>query len=473
MWMPDITGVSGPKYLSISAALARDIDAGRLQPGDRLPPQRELAEALALDLGTITRAYAEARRTGLIDADGRRGSFVLDPASRRTVTPPDPAPPQPRELSAEIAPFDTGMNLPPLPAGSTLGTRYAAALQTVLDGPAAANRLQYQPAGGAQQDRIAGTQWLALRGIPADADNVLVTCGGQNALHAVATALLNPGDAVACGGATYPGWLAIARRRGLRLVPLAMDDQGICPDALDQACRENDLRALYVVPGNDNPTTATMGAERRATIANLARSHDIALIEDDAYGWLNPQPLPPLAALAPERCWHIASLAKIISPALRIAFLRAPDLRHGWRLGADMHETAIMPPPLNSAIATAWLNDGSWATLVDEVRQECRARQQITRSILPGGSFHAADDGYHLWVPLPAGMPAPALITALAPTGLSVISGESFSAAPDNPPAPALRISIGGSLSRDQLTRALHLLDTLLHHSGARITPLV
>ncbi|MFC4256167.1 aminotransferase class I/II-fold pyridoxal phosphate-dependent enzyme [Altererythrobacter xixiisoli] len=465
MWVPEIHDVAGPRYLAISAALARDIAAGRLRAGDRLPAQRDLAEALALDLGTITRAYAEARRTGLIDADGRRGSFVRAPVAGAT------QPASGAGLSAEIAPFDTGMNLPPLPADSTLGARYAASLQAILDGPAAANRLQYQPAGGAQVDRVAGARWLGLRGIPADADTVLVTSGGQNALHAIATALLKPGDAVGTGCVTYPGWLAIARRRGQRVVPLAMDEEGICPDALDRACAAEGLRALYLVPGNDNPTTATMGAERRAGIVEVARRHDIAVIEDDAYGWLSAAPTVPLAALAPERVWHVASLAKIISPALRIAYLRAPDLGHGWRLGADMHETAIMPPPLNSAIATQWLEDGSWARLVEEVRQECHARQQIVREILPPGSYRAAKDGYHLWVPLPPAMPAHAVMAALAPTGLSVVSGEGFAAGPDV--AAALRVSIGGSLSREQLARALALLDTLLHHSGPRLAPLV
>lgn len=365
------------------------------------------------------------------------------------------------------------MNLPPLPGGSTLGTRYAASLQAVLDGPAAANRFQYQPAGGARVDRAAGARWLSLRGIPADADNVLVTSGGQNALHAIATALLNPGDAVGTGCVTYPGWLAIARRRGLRLVPLAMDDEGITPEALGHACANDGLRALYLVPGNDNPTTATMGAERRARIVEVARRHDIALIEDDAYGWLNEEPPVPLATLAPERVWHVASLAKIISPALRIAYLRAPDLGHGWRLGADMHETAIMPPPLNSAVASAWLADGSWAELVGEIREECRVRQEIARGILPQGSYRAAAEGYHLWVPLPASLPAYAAIATLAATGLSVVDGNSFAAGPATSDAAALRISIGGSLSHDQLGRALTLLDTLLHHSGARMNPMV
>ncbi|MBW8754356.1 MAG: PLP-dependent aminotransferase family protein, partial [Sphingomonadales bacterium] len=402
-WLPDIGRDAGPKYLSISAALERDIDAGRLRPGDRLPPQRELADALGVDLGTVTRAYAEARRLGLIDADGRRGSFVREAAL----------------APVQIAPFDTGMNLPPLPLRSSLPERYAADLRDVLAGTAAANRLQYQPSGGAPQDRQAGADWLVSRGIQADEDNVLVVSGGQTALHAIASATLQPGDAVCTGPFVYAGWLAIARRLGLRIVPVAADDQGIDPSALERACAEQPIRALYVVPSNDNPTTVTLGLERRRAIAEVARQYDLHLIEDDAYGPLRSDPLPPLATFAPERTWHVASLSKIISPALRVAYLRAPSLRDALRLVADVHETTIMAPPLNVALATKWLGDGTWVDLVSEVRAECVLRQTIVAETLPLGSFRADPEGYHLWIPLSGELAPAELIGALAASGLS------------------------------------------------------
>ncbi|RZK02597.1 MAG: PLP-dependent aminotransferase family protein [Novosphingobium sp.] len=458
MWLPEITGSAGPKYLSISAALGRDIAAGTLRPGDRLPPQRELAEALRIDLGTVTRAYAEARRLGLIDADGRRGSFVREPDNAFS--------------GEQVAPFDTGMNLPPLPLRSSLPERYAEALREVLAGPTAAMRLQYQPGGGAPLDRQAGADWLAERGIPAHEDTVLVVSGAQTALHAIANAALEPGDAVCTGRFVYPGWLAIARRLGLQIVPLPGDDQGIDPEALDRACTDGTVRAVYLVPSNDNPTTATMDLARRQAIVAVARRHDIKIIEDDAYGRLGADPLPPLASLAPERTWHVASLSKIVSPALRVAYLRAPSLRDAWRLAADVHETTVMAPPLNVAAASQWLRDGTWSQLVGEVRAECVARQAIVAELLPADSYRADPEGYHLWIPL-AGDIAPAeLAAALAPAGLSAVASETF-AADRAETARGIRVSIGGSLGRDRLARALELLDALLHHRGSRALPLV
>jgi DNA-binding transcriptional MocR family regulator len=461
-WRPEIDVAAGPVYLSICAAMGRDIEAGRLNPGDRLPPQRELAEALGIDPGTVTRAYSEARRRGLIEAEGRRGSFVLE-RHRASALP----------SWAEIAPFDTGMNLPPIPAGSSFAERFADTVRDVLRGPAAANRMQYQPAGGAPVDRQAGAAWLSGRAIPASEENVLVTSGAQTALHAISNSILEPGDAVCTGPFVYPGWLSICLRRGMRIVRLEADAQGILPDSFARACHEDSIRAIYLVPTNENPTTATLPLARREAIAAIARQHDVAVIEDDPYCRLAATDIPPLASLAPERTWHVTSLSKMISPSLRIAYLRAPHVRDVLRLAADIHETTIMPPPLNMAVCTQWLQDGTWAHLVDQVRGECVARQEIVAGILPAGSYQAAREGYHLWVRTGAATNPLELMTLLQPLGVSIVSSESFSIGKDDIATRSIRLSIGGSLDREKLARALEMLDAILNHREGRISPLV
>lgn len=460
-WLPAIDPADGPMYLAICAALDRDIEAGRLNAGDRLPPQRELAEALGVDLGTVTRAYSEARRRGAIEAEGRRGSFVLERKHASAFSAP-----------TGMAPFDTGMNLPPIPADSSFAERFADTVRDVLRSPAAANRMQYQPAGGAPADRQAGAGWLAERGIAASEDNVLVTSGAQTALHAISNSILEPGDAVCTGPFVYPGWLSICRRRGLRIVRLEADAEGMLPESFARACRENAVRAIYLVPTNENPTTATLPLERREAIAAIARQHDVFLIEDDPYCRLAATEIPPLASLAPERTWHVTSLSKMISPSLRIAYLRAPHVRDVLRLAADLHETTIMAPPLNMAVFTQWLQDGTWAHLVGQVRNECIARQEIVARILPADSYHAAREGYHLWVPTGSVNPLE-LMSLLQPLGASVVSSESFSVSKDDSETRSIRLSIGGSLDREKLTRILEMLDAILNHRKGRMSPLV
>ncbi|MGN8000730.1 PLP-dependent aminotransferase family protein [Sphingomonas sp. 22176] len=457
-WKPDIAGTLGPKYLAIAEAIARDIEGGALRPGDRLPPQRMLAELLGVDLTTITRAYGEAQRLGLIEGDGRRGSFVRNQAAQ----PPG---------IAYAEPADAGMNAPPEAGDRQLEKAFAASAASLLgraDGPAP---FHYQPRGGMGLARTAGAALLQERGIPAQEDSVLISAGGQHALHAVTSTELRPGDVLAVAAFVYPGLLAVARRYGLKLRVVASDGEGMLPEALAQACAEG-AAAAYVVPTNDNPTTATLGVARRAALAAVVRSHGIKLIEDDAYGLLPERPLPPLAALVPERCWHIASVSKILSPGLRVAWIAAPDIAAAWRLAADLHETAVMAPPLNVAVVADWLHGGSFDTLRAAVREEARARQAIARAVLRPGSFHAQDEGYHLWMPLPAGANPAEIVSALRPQGLAVVAGDAFAVAPSAAP-PALRISIGGSMPRDRLERALRLLDALTTPGATRKIALV
>ncbi|AHE52502.1 PLP-dependent aminotransferase family protein [Sphingomonas sanxanigenens] len=445
-WTPDLTAAHGPKYLAIAEALAHDVRTGRLAAGDRLPPQRALAEALGVDLTTITRAYGEAQRLGLIEGDGRRGSFV------RAAAAPAPA-------VALSEPVDTGMNAPPeIP--QLLAPAIQRTMAALLAHPHAAPPLHYQPTGGMAAVRAVGARLLGARGIACGEDDVLVTAGGQHALHAIVSAELRAGDAVGVAARTYPGFLALARRYALWLVPIAGDAGGIDPDALDAACREPGLRALYVVPTNDNPTTITLDLDRRRGIAAVAERHGLILIEDDAYGLLPEAPLPPLASLAPARTWHVASTSKILTPGLRVAWARAPDVGAAWRLAGDLHETAIMAPPLNAALVASWAEDGTLETLTAAVRAEAAARQAIVRATLAAGSYRAQPEGYHFWMDLPERGDPAGIVAALRPTGLSVVAGDAFAVDPAGA-TPALRVSIGGIIPRDRLERALALLRAL------------
>ena len=457
-WMPDIDGVAGPKYLAIAHAMMLDIKAGRLTAGGRLPPQRVLADALDIDLTTVTRAYGEAQRLGLIESDGRRGSFVRE---QRVETP--------KYARARLD--DAGMNAPPEQAGSLLSREYRRTAEALL-GDHESLSLSYPPRGGMPATREAGAQLLQKRGIPCLDDTVLVTAGGQHALHAIFSAELRAGDVLAVAGNVYPGVLALARRFDTRLVAIGSDSEGIDPDALDALCRTAELRGVYVVPTNDNPTTATMSVGRRKAIAAVARRHGLIVIEDDAYGLLPKDPLPPIASFAPEQSWHIASTSKILSPGLRVAWLCAPGVADAWRLAADVHDTAIMAPPLNAAIVARWVGDGLFERLVAEIRSEAAARQLLVRKWLHEGSFQAHETGYHLWVPLPADINGAAVMEALRPHGLSVVGGEAF-AVDRSAAAPALRISIGGALTRDRLEKGIRLLAALIGPEASARIPLV
>jgi DNA-binding transcriptional MocR family regulator len=454
-WLPDLSSAAGPKYLAIADAIERDIADGRLAAGTRLPPQRTLAEMLGIDLTTVTRAYSEAQRRSLIGGEGRRGSFVL----AKRVSP-----------DVEISqPVETGMNAPPAPSNNALADAWRAATDILLTQATTPPPFHYQPSGGMASVRAAGAALLRERGIEGATDTVVVTAGGQHGLHAIVSTAFKPGDVVAVAPFTYPGFLSLARRYGLRLVPVATDEQGIVPEALAEACRQEHVSGLYVIPTNDNPTTATMGQARREAIAQVAVATDLVVIEDDAYGLLPDALIQPLASLLPDRTFHICSTSKAISPGLRVAWVRAPNVGAAWRLAADLHETAIMAPPFNAAVVSVWLETGEFQRLAEGVRTEARVRQAIVAEALRSSGYFTQPYGYHFWLPLDPISDASLVIDALRPYGLSLSSSDAFSAARTKA-MPALRVSTGGLITREGLKSALALLSEM---TGANAPPKV
>jgi DNA-binding transcriptional MocR family regulator len=344
------------------------------------------------------------------------------------------------------------MNMPPEVNHGSLLAAWERTPSALLRAKHAGGRLHYVPAGGYETDRIAGVGILARIGLACHPDQIVVTAGSQNALHAIVSTALQRGDTVACGAHVYPGFLALALKAGLRLAPMARVDAA----ELEALCRRDRVAALYVVPTNDNPTTATLDAVQRADLADVARRHGVALIEDDAYGQLDKHPLEPLSSLAPELGWYIATTSKTISPALRVAHVRAPSLRHAMALAAEVHDSSVMAPPLNAALVTCWVEDGSYHRLIAETRAEATRRQAIAAETLPRNCYAAHPGGYHLWVPLCADRNAAQISASLAGVGMTALSADSFTSGNRN--APALRVSLGGAIDEPGIRRGLTML---------------
>lgn len=448
-WIADVSWVGGPKYLAIMDALEQAIRTGTLRPGERLPTQRDLARHLGIDLTTVTRAYGLARDAGLIDGAGKLGSFVRNGAGH----------------VMGAAAERSGMILPPQPAFGLLGEAMRTGLTRLLRAGGGSPLLQYQPVEGSVPDRRQAAMAFTARGLATAPEQVVLTAGGQNGLAAIVMTLMGRGDALCLGRSTYPGMLALARRIGLKLLPLDCDKGGVDPDAFARAAATGIVRALYIVPTNDNPTTATLDIERRHTLAAIARRHGVAIIEDDAYGLLPAKTLPSLAVFAPERTWHIASVSKIISPVLRVAHVRVPDGEDGNALALAAHDTAVMAPPINAALVTSWLRDGSFATLIEAVREEGVARQRIAARHLTRWNHAAHPEGYHIWLHLPDGVDPSVLAGMLGPAGLSIVAGSAFACVPDTAER-AVRLSIGGAIDHGQLDRAFARLAVLLGGEG-------
>ena len=440
-WVPTLSEWQGPAFLRIVDALTADVTSGRLVRGQRLPTHRALATALDLDLTTVTRAYGEARRRGLLEARVGQGTFVSETTARAASDLPTPAN------------IDLSMNLPPQPVEANLDQRIAQGLATIRTAAGFSALLSYSRPGGSIEEREAAAAWLELPN--AEPGRIVIFPGSQAIIFNAFLALTSPGDIVLTEALTFPGALAAARRLNIRLVGVAMDGEGVRPDALDDAIRRHAPKAVYLVPTQQNPTTATMGAGRRRMIADIIRRRDAVLIEDDVYGPLEPQ-LAPLATLIPEHTYYAASLAKCIAPALRVAYLLAPDSAAEAKMRGGLQATMQMPPSLMVALVTHWLRSGVANEIIKAIRSEAAARQQLASRFLKGVAYAARPASHHLWVPLPKHLDGANLIAHLLRNGLAVVGEDAF--AVDETAPRGIRVSLGAARNRADVSHALQVL---------------
>lgn len=448
-WVPTF-GTSGkPRYLEIADAIERDTQSGMLSAGDRLPPQRRLAEVLGLDFTTISRAYTEAQSRGLVESHVGRGTFIRE---RAVATGPAADPRRAREQ-------DLAMNLPPEPDDPALLAAMRAGLETV--GANLVPLLRYQSAIGSEMDRAAALSWLSMRGMVPNLDRIAVTPGAHATMVAVLHTLASPGDTILCEAITYPGLRSIAARAGLHLVGLPLDGAGILPDALSDAILKHEPKALYLNPTLHNPTTLTIPADRRMEIAEVLQRYRLPLIEDDAYGFVQPNAPAPFATLVPNLTWHIGGLAKCIGAGLRLAFTIAPDSRSSYQLAQTLRVGNVMASPLSMALVTRWIEDGTADRICRFIRAESAARQDIAEKVLHGFDFDADRHAFNIWLKLPVGVSRAELMGRMNGHGIGLMPSDAFTV--HGTPDEHVRICLGGPISREGLNNGLSFLANSLN----------
>lgn len=456
-WTPRIAGETAPLYIAIADAIAADAETGQLAPGTRLPTHRALAATLGVDVTTVSRAYAEAHRRGLVVGHVGRGTYVRGARSPSLA----PAPP---------ALIDLTVNLPPEPS-DVCDDAMRQALGELARAPAIAPLLAYAPAGGSREHREAGRLWCAERGVTAAIDRVLVGGGAQQALVAILSTHCEPGDAVLTEDLTYPGFLAAARMLRLRVIGVAIDSDGIVPDALLHACKTHRPKVVLMTPTLQNPTAGVMSVGRRRRIATVVRDRAVLLVEDDTYGPLAPNAPRPVAALVPELSYYVSSFSKAITPALRTAFVVAPTSAHATRVSRQLQATGWIASPIMAEISARWISSGMTTAIVADRRREAEARQTLLRAALglsrKAGSPHAL----HHWLELPRQWErAPDFVETLRRRGVLVTPGDAF-AVDATQPVRAVRVSLGAAANRPALSSALETIASVLREDPEPVRP--
>lgn len=429
-----------PAYQLIPDLIAEDLQQGRLAPRERLPPLRSLAETLALDYTTVVRGIALARERGLVASRPgmgtfTRGSFLGLPLRAGT--------------GAEMT-----MNQPPEIDGQAPMVALQESAAAFIGGAHLTDLMRYQDFGGTPHDRQVGAAWLRQWLQDVTADRTLLAPGIHSILLALVSLLVKPGRVLAVERLTYPGIKAIAAQLGTQLQPLDMDEQGLRPEAFEQACRTMAIGALHLCPNLQNPTTATLPIRRREQIADIALRHNVPVIEDDAYGMLPPAVPPPIADFAPGLTYYITGMSKWLGAGLRTAYVVSPSAAACQRAAGALRATSVMASPWTNALVTHWLESGRADDFLGALRAECVARSAITRELLAPLGVRMPTHAFHAWLPLPCADAAHAgLAASLQQLGIAAVASSAFST--DRDPPHALRLCLGGALTREDCGRAV------------------
>ncbi|MBC3921703.1 MULTISPECIES: PLP-dependent aminotransferase family protein [Pseudomonas] len=429
------------RYKSLVDTFAADIRSGKMPPGTRLPTHRQLAADHGLALVTASRVYTELEAMGLVSGETGRGTFV-----REISLPPGQGSGQ---MPVAAGMLDLNFNYPSLPGQAEL--LRTALRQLALSGDLEA-LLRYQPHGGRPHERAAFARHLLSRGLSVEADQVLLVSGAQHGLAVTMMALLKPGDVIAVDALTYSGFKVLAETLHLEVVAIPVTPVGPDLDALQALCRRRPVRAVYSMPTLHNPLGWVMGRNSREQLVAIARQYNLMIIEDAAYAFLAADAPPPVASLAPERTVYVGGLSKSVATGLRVGFVAAPN---EWvkPLERTIMATTWNVPGVMSAIAVAWIDDGTVAQLEAQKREDAQARQALAARVLKGLAYTSHPSSYFLWLPLAEDARADQVAMTLQREGVCVSTAEPFAVSAHVP--HALRLALG-SVAMPSLHEALH-----------------
>ncbi|MGY5452422.1 aminotransferase-like domain-containing protein [Agarivorans sp. MS3-6] len=445
----------GNKAAQIVEQLRELVASSSLLPGEKLPPQRHLAEWLEVTVGTISRAYTQAEQQGLIESRTGSGSYVKKMPDYQQ---------QWGSLKGDNQNIGLWQNTAFTQARaqhlSQLLQGYSQAgeqLDDLLDNDFSQNIIS---------QRQAMCSWTNQQGFHFKPEQLFFSYGAQHGLHLCLIAMDLVGERVLCESLCYPGLITLAKQLKIELKGLKLDQQGICPIDLLHHIEKFHPKALYLTPTLQNPTTAIMSEQRRLEIIEICQQHQVIIIEDDVCGLLPDQRPRSMVEIAPEQVIYLNSFSKGAFKGLRFAYLHAPKHLND-ALNSAIRGSVWNISPLLVDIAIQWIQAGHADQALIEQRRRVNQRAQLLHHHMAGLDYTYQPDGLHCWLKLPSGWRCAQFVEAARQQGVEVASAEHFVV--DNQASPnAVRLSLGQAESNLLLDEALAKLAILLN-SGPSI----
>lgn len=446
-WKPVLAPEAKPVYRFLAHQLEQDIINGLLLPGTRLPPQRELADFLDINVSTVSKAFKVCELKGLLSATVGSGTFVSFDALSNAYLLSDRKTPNVIELGATLPDPDSYE-----PLAGQLKSMFNEADLVKLFGYSRPNDMLWQ--------KDAAVKLMAKGGYETDIESILFANGGQNSIAAALAGLCKHGDKVGADPHTYPGLKTSAAMLGIQLVPIRQKNREMDEQALADACRNENLKGIYLVPDHHNPTTHRMSLPQRKALARIAREQNIFILEDATYHLMCPQRMPAVATYAPERTIYIASLSKTVAPGLRLAYVSVPE-SYRQALSNALYNINISVSPLMAELAARVIVSGKLDVMIDSHRKHTMARNRRVNQILSNYTCHGDDTSIFRWIQLPAGISGANFESLALERGVQVYGAERFTVG-NSLPENAVRMAVCAPETIAELECGLMILEKLL-----------
>lgn len=446
-WKPSINKTIKPIYKELARHLEKDILEGILISGTKLPPQRELADYLDLNVSTISKAFKVCELKGLLSATVGSGTYVSYDALSNVYLLEDTKPEHLIEMGATLPDNDS---FEPL----------IIQLKSMLQETDYAKWFGYGRAGESQWQKDAAIKLIRRGGFETTADHILFANGGQNAIAATLASLCKPGDRIGVDEHTYPGLKTVAAMLSVQIIPIKSENDEMSPTAFEDACKNDNIKGIYIIPDYHNPTATCMSVENRKSIAEIAIKYKQFVIEDASYHLLGQIPRPAVASFAPEEVIYIASLSKSLAPGLRLAYVAVPS-QFKELISKALYNLNIAVSPLLAELTARMIVSNQFEDLIWRHQEQNILRNQMLDHYLSDYICLGDRIGIFRWLLLPGKITGAEFEWLAAQNGVQLYAAERFVVG-NSCPDRAVRIAVCAPRTLEELERGLIIIKSLV-----------
>lgn len=446
-WRPKKDKFNKPLYKSISEALEYDIVNGNIPPKTKLPPQRELADFLDVNLSTITKVYKTCQLKGLVYGIVGKGTFVSPNVHAK------------KRLFNKV--LDSNyIEMGFINSDFALNSKEIEEIKKFLSSEIIMDLLGIQNLDIHKKQLLSAKQWFCKLNLEVPIDNILITSGAQNAMAVILTSIFKSGDKIATDPYTYPNFIQLANYLNIQLVPVKNDDMGMIPEELEIVCRLNNIKGVFIMPSFSNPTNITMNMKRRAKLAEIINKNKLILIEDDVYSFLLPKDFHPISKFIPENTIYISGLSKALFPKIRVAFIYFSD-RFKRDILSGFQSINLTNSVLDTELVRRLIESGLYKDLIHKKKNIIKSRNQIYSKYFHVEGTDSDEYSFFKWLKLPTGISSDYVEKQARERGVSILSSNKFSICSIEE-SEYVRLAISSPKNNYELENALSIIKGIL-----------